>query len=126
MCFYHEGYSEFHTNSYVKARKGRRCEACSREIVVGELCHDNAGVFEGDWYNYKICGACALTQYRIHIEEIREGCHWHQSWCPWWDLIDYCGCKEFEMSTHEEGQRFVEWKREKGRLKKPAKPCNDL
>lgn len=74
MCFYYDdGTWDFCEQSVRRARKSHRCTYCRRGILAGELYAYSAGSFDGDFIVEKICGACELDRYRVHILELGEG-----------------------------------------------------
>lgn len=121
MCFHYDLTNEFDSLSWVKAKTQHQCYACNLIIEAKDLCEYAAGKCDGYFFSYYLCGSCCLTTYRIHLHEIIEGCREWQSWCPVDELHDYCRETNFERSTHHEGQRFIDWKREAKNLKRDAK-----
>lgn len=49
----------FHNGSYVKLRKPRRCEWCGEDLNKGEDAYRGTGVFDGDFYDYRMHEECA-------------------------------------------------------------------
>lgn len=109
MCFHYEYYPEFQSASLVRARKGHRCEGCGKTIQPKHLYYYVAGKFEGDFFTTKVCGACQLDQYRIHIIELSRGCRHAESWCSFDDVLSFLDDYEIDRSTQEEGQKFLEY-----------------
>jgi hypothetical protein len=107
-----------------------RCLECWRDIPPGDLLWSVHQEEETDsWdveqleedtpetFDAKICGACELTRFRIHLEELIAGCYESESWCPFGEVIDYCHDSGDGLATYEEGQAFLQWK-----LDRMAKP----
>src|SRR6185312_1320887 len=108
MCFDHDGYADAYTDTVRKARKPHACDECyEKSIAAGQLYFATSGIFEGQPFNGHYCGACELTRFRIWLHELGEGCFGNDAWCPLGELHEYCGETDFEMSTAEEGQKFL-------------------
>lgn len=90
-----------------KARKPHRCDGCQREILAGDLYVSGHGIFDGEAFSLKVCGACEHTRERIHEQELEEGCRWDESWIDINEITDYCIETGFLLSTIPEGQSFL-------------------
>lgn len=104
MCFYYDDYCEAYHSEIRKCRKNYMCGGCSGKINVGDLCVYTSGIFEGDPFSERYCGACEHTRHRIHLKELKEGCREQNSWISYDELFDYCIEEPFQKSGHEEGQ----------------------
>lgn len=119
MCFDNDDYvADFGRDELRQARKPHQCEACRKVIAVGQLCRYSVVRFEGDFSALYMCGACVLTEYRIHLHEMQEGCGWSESWCPMDELASHCRDTGLEFASPQEGQKFLAWRRESHRLRK--------
>lgn len=115
MCFYYDSYCEVYTESVRKARKPHRCDGCGATIHPGTFYTSSSGIFEGEPFSGATCGSCELTRFRIHLQELHEGCEWRESWIAPEDIGDYCTDTEFERSSQADGQWHLnrEYEREK-------------
>lgn len=53
-------------NRYLrKARKAHKCYECKEQINVGEKYHLYEGLYEGDFYSYKICIGCDFRRHEV-------------------------------------------------------------
>lgn len=48
-----------HHGSHVTLRKARRCEWCSEWISKGESAYRGKGIFDGNFYDYRMHPECA-------------------------------------------------------------------
>lgn len=119
MCFDYDNTADAYTSCTRKARKPHRCDGCYKPIPSGDYYTAFSGIFEGSPFSGATCGSCELTRFRIHLQELHEGCGWHDSWIQPEDINDYCRDSEFERSSQEDGQWHLKrnWEREKERMR---------
>lgn len=111
MCFTYDEYAEVYNETVRTARKYHGCLGCRRGIQKGQRYVDASGIFDCEPFSYRVCGACELDRYRIHIGELGEGCRWNTSWCPTDELGEYRHWNpEIERATVEEGQQYLEYR----------------
>lgn len=107
MCFIYDEYAEWFTQNTRKARKEHPCEGCCHKVKPGEIHLHCRGKYEGDFFQYRVCGACELDIYRVHLFEIAEGCEGQETY-PWPNDISYgLDAHELERSTREDGQEWM-------------------
>lgn len=115
MCFIYDEYPEASEQVVRMARKRHMCEGCGRGVGSGERYTENTGIFEGEPFRYRVCGACELDAWIIFIHEISEGCGRGESWIAPGDLPDYRSEHEMQQSSIEDGQRFMKLREERRR-----------
>jgi hypothetical protein len=113
MCFTYDSYCDAYTERVRKARKPHVCEGCARGIAVGETYTHVSGIFEGDPFTSRVCGACELDRYIIYLRELGEGCGWQEAWIAPGDLHDYRHEHEMQQSSREDGQRYFDLRRQR-------------
>jgi len=82
MCFEYDGYNDFESRYWLKARKDHKCYECCRVIVKGEKYQKFSGKYDGEFFEFKTCAACESLREHITKEEEAEGCHPSESVCP--------------------------------------------
>lgn len=75
---YNDGYSEFYSTTFPKAKKQHQCEECFRKIEIGQAYQNTAGKYDGDFYVYKICLDCMNIQQGLSCGNIVYGNLWEQ------------------------------------------------
>lgn len=88
MCYEPDEYYECYETTIRKARKPHKCDGCFQPIGAGELYKYGSGIFQGEPVVDRVCGACELRVYRLHIIELAEGCPPWSSWYPPYDAIE--------------------------------------
>lgn len=106
MCFEYDSFCSVYNENVRKARKPHKCVSCKNGIRSSELYTDISGCCEGDWFAYKVCGACELDRYRIHLDELGEGCHWSDSWCAPEELQTHRHHTGMVHSNRIDGQKY--------------------
>lgn len=91
MCYEPDEYYECYESTIRKARKPHKCDGCFQPIEAGELYKYGSGIFQGEPVVDRVCGACELRVYRLHIIELAEGCPPWSSWYPPYDAIEAMG-----------------------------------
>jgi hypothetical protein len=88
MCYEPDEYYECYESAIRKARKPHKCDGCFQPIESGDLYKYGSGIFQGEPVVDRVCGACELRVYRLHIIELAEGCPPWSSWYPPYDAIE--------------------------------------
>lgn len=110
MCFYFDGETpEVYDSKVCKAYKSRKCDACAKIIMPGDLYLRIKYLYEGYLDLVEYCGSCHHTRSMIHEEEIEKGCDWNESWCPYEDIDSVVRSGEYKTkrSSHTEGQTYL-------------------
>jgi hypothetical protein len=51
------------------ARKVHQCSECERKISASTAYHVISGLWDGEWFNFKLCSFCDTLQNRWHEED---------------------------------------------------------
>lgn len=108
MCFVYDDYCDVYVSKVRKARKKHRCDGCARGIEPGEKYTHATGIFDGDPFTSRVCGACELDRYKIYLHELSEGCRWQDSWIAPDDLHDYRADHDMQQSDRADGQKYFD------------------
>lgn len=101
MCYEPDEYYDCYETTIRKARKQHKCDGCFQPIEAGELYKYGSGILQGEPVVDRVCGACELRVYRLHIIELAEGCPPWSSWYPPYDAID-------AMRHHERNAEYYD------------------
>lgn len=58
--------------TFPKARKVHQCDECRNEIEKGENYWRVAGIWEGEFSHYKICGGCQTLRALLLVEGVES------------------------------------------------------
>lgn len=128
MCFDYDR-CDAYDSDIRRAIKEHRCEGCGGLVLSGDLYFYESGVFEGEPFSRKSCGACRRNMQLIHNDEISEGCREFEAWIIPEDLQGYLiereGEFEWPLSTRDEGQEYLKEKQRRLRMLGPHLPWSE-
>lgn len=111
MCFYYDDYPQLQSTELRTARKEHQCEGCNNRILHREIYQFTSGRFDGAFFSQRVCGACCLDIWLIHVRELADGCRRYESWCAAVDLSEYIMDSEMSRSSREDGQAWLKRQR---------------
>src|SRR5690606_14401876 len=74
-----------------------KCTICRHAINPGERYDFHSWMFDGRFYEDKVCRRCCYDIVRIVEHELAEGCQWYESWPPYDEVLNY-------LNEHDMGQ----------------------
>lgn len=82
MCYTYDDSIRIRNHAWRTARKQHRCSECGEKIQPGERYEYAAGIDDGSWVSWHICGDCNTIAAYLYAIERSEGCEEWESRPP--------------------------------------------